>query len=92
MRASSPSRTAKAAHVTSNDRQDKMKAMKMMNAMDTQNSGSNRILNRRPPFVRGEKFAIRRALSIIHIYGRTSHNGFSGINLYQSWNRCPLRR
>jgi hypothetical protein len=51
MRASSPSRTAKAAHVTSKDRQDRMKAMKTMNAMDSQNRGLNRILNRRSPFV-----------------------------------------
>jgi hypothetical protein len=51
MRASSPSRTAKAAHVTSKDRQDRMKAIKMINAMDAQNSGLNRILNRRSPFV-----------------------------------------
>ena len=51
MRANSPRRTAKAAQVTSKDRQDNMKAMKMINAMDSQNRGLNRILNRRSPFV-----------------------------------------
>lgn len=51
MRASSPRRTAKAAHVTSNDRQDRINAMKMINAMDSQNRGLNRILNRRSPFM-----------------------------------------
>jgi hypothetical protein len=51
MRASSPSRTAKAAHVYSKGRTDRMKAMEMINVMDSQNSGLNRILNRRSPFV-----------------------------------------
>jgi hypothetical protein len=60
MRAKSPSRTAKAAHVYSKDRQDKMKAVKMMNAMEIQNSGLNRILNRRLlSWVRGAKVRIR---------------------------------
>jgi hypothetical protein len=49
-RASSPRRTAKTVHVTSKDRQDKMKAIRMMNATDIQNRGLNRILNRRSPF------------------------------------------
>jgi hypothetical protein len=70
---------AKAAHVTSKDRQDRMNAMKMMNAMDNQNRGLNRILNRRLlSWVRVEKIAGRSALSIIHIYGMASHNGFCG--------------
>lgn len=51
MRASSPRRTAKAAHVYSKDRKDRINAVKMMNAMESQNSGLNRIFNRRSPFV-----------------------------------------
>jgi hypothetical protein len=51
MRAKSPRRTAKAAQVYSKDRKDRMNAIKMMNAMDSQNRGLNRILNRRSPFV-----------------------------------------
>lgn len=47
MRARSPRRTAKAAHVYSKGRTDRMNAMKMMNTADIQNSGLNRILNRR---------------------------------------------
>jgi len=69
MRASDPSRKAKAAHVYSKGRTDRMNAMKMMNAMDSQNRGLNRILNRRSPFVGdGCKVAGNWALSIIYIY------------------------
>ena len=53
MRAKSPRRTAKAAHVYSKDRNDRRKAITMMNVTDSQNSGLNRILNRRSPFVDG---------------------------------------
>jgi hypothetical protein len=51
----------------------------MMNTADIQNRGLNKILNRRSPFVGVgvEKVAGRRALSIIHIYGMTGHNGLS---------------
>ena len=72
MRANSPRRTAKAAHVTSNDRQDKMKAVKMMNAMDSQNSGLNRILNRRLlSWMKGIErlFGGQSPFSTIYIYG-----------------------
>lgn len=51
MRASSPRRTAKAAHVYSKGRTDRIKAMKIINTADIQNSGLNRIFNRRSPFV-----------------------------------------
>jgi len=78
MRASNPSRTAKAPHVYSKDRNDRMNAMKMMNAMDSQNSGLNRINRRLLSQVRGVEVAGDWALSIIHIYEITSHNGFSG--------------
>ena len=53
MRAKSPRRTAKAAHVYSKGRTDRIKAITIINAMDSQNRGLNRILNRRSPFVDG---------------------------------------
>jgi hypothetical protein len=69
MRASSPSRTEKAAQVTSKDRQDKMKAMKIIAMIEIQSRGLNRILNRRSPFV-GERFekVANGSLSSINVY------------------------